>query len=343
MTTRGLRLDSCSEALVVRHDLVMLDLDGVVYVGPEAVPGAADVLREVRSRNTALAYVTNNASRPAASVAQHLADLGMPCDGPDDVVTAAQAVARLMAESLPDGASVLAIGGPGLREPLEALGLRCVDSADDAAAVVQGYHPTVGWTQLAEASYAVQAGVPWYASNTDRTIPTARGIAPGNGALVEVVATATGTWPIVAGKPERALFDETRLRRAADRPLMVGDRPDTDIDGAIGAELPSLLVLTGVADLIETVQLDAGHRPDHVAHDLTGLLAPHEPVEIDGDTSRCGDTRATWHDGELILAEGDPGALAALRAVVALGWATRDRGNTVSAVTVSAADGRMTP
>lgn len=343
MTTRGLRLDSCPEALAARHDLVMLDLDGVVYVGPEAVPGAADVLHEVRSGGTTLAYVTNNASRPAASVAQHLVGLGMPCDGPDDVVTSAQAVARLMAEALPTGAAVLVIGGPGLREPLEALGLRCVDSADDAAAVVQGYHPTVGWTQLAEAAYAVQAGLPWYASNTDRTIPTARGIAPGNGALVEVVATATGTRPIVAGKPERALFDETRLRCAAERPLMVGDRPDTDIDGAIGAELPSLLVLTGVADLAETVQLDAGHRPDHVAHDLTGLLVPHEPVDIDGDTSRCGHARATWHDGELSLVDGDPGHLDALRAVVALGWATRDRGDTVSVVSVSAADGRMTP
>ena len=171
------------------HDLVMLDLDGVVYVGADAVPGASDALELCVSHGARIAYLTNNAARPAGEVAQHLRDLGMPVHDDGEVVTSAQAVARMIAADLPSGSRVLVVGGPGLREPLEAAGLVCVDSAeDDPAAVVQGFHRDIGWRHLAEAAYAVAAGLPYYASNLDLSIPTPRGTAPGNGTLVRAGA-----------------------------------------------------------------------------------------------------------------------------------------------------------
>ncbi len=315
------------------HDLVMLDLDGVVYVGPDAVPGAAESLASVVDGGTALAYLTNNASRPAAVVADHLRELGMPVPSDDVVVTSAQAVARLVAGDLPEGSRVLLVGGEGLREPLEALGLHCVEALDDdPAAVVQGFHPDVGWRQLAEASYAVAAGLPWYVSNRDLTIPTPRGTAPGNGSLVQLVQNATGADPVVAGKPERALFDETLRRSGAQRPLMVGDRVDTDIDGATALGLDSLAVLTGVSDLAELASLEPSRRPSYVAADLRGLLEPHPEVVLDGDgEARCGEARAVLDGDAVRLASGEVGATTSLRAVLGLAWQARDtRGRTVA-------------
>ncbi|EFQ83937.1 HAD hydrolase, family IIA [Aeromicrobium marinum DSM 15272] len=314
------------EPLVAGFDLVMLDLDGVVYVGPDAVPGAADAIARVRTAGVPVAYVTNNASRTALEVAKHLTELGMPGVSEVDVVTAAQAVARLVAEAVPAGATVLVVGGRGLHEPLAGHGLRCVDAFDDqVAAVVQGYHPDVGWRDLAEASYAVQAGVPWFASNLDLTVPTPRGIAPGNGALVQVVRAATGAEPVVAGKPERALFDETTGRLGSERPLMVGDRPDTDIDGAIGRDIASLLVLTGVATLRDAAALPSGHRPTFVAPDLGGLHAPHPPVTVEAGSARCGRAEATLDRGTVVLTAGETGTVEAVRAVLGLAWSTADR------------------
>ena len=315
-------LASTREPPARAHDLVMLDLDGVVYVGPDAVPHAADTLSRVAANGGRLAYLTNNASRTAAEVAAHLRELGMPVSDDGEVVTSAQAVARLVAGSVPAGSRVLLVGGDGLRGPLEESGLECVDSADaDPVAVVQGFHPTVGWTQLAEASAAVGAGVPWFASNTDLTIPTPRGRAPGNGSLVQAVANATGRSPVVAGKPERPLFDETLRRTGACRPLMVGDRLDTDIDGAIGAGIPSLLVLTGVSTLDEAAAAARGSRPDLVSFDLRGLLEEHPAVEVVGEEAQCGGSGAVLRDGVVIPADGTArGSTTGLRSALALAW-----------------------
>ncbi|MGB9011897.1 MAG: HAD-IIA family hydrolase [Aeromicrobium sp.] len=308
------------------HDLAMLDLDGVVYLGPDAIPGAAQALGAARAAGMRLAYLTNNASRPATDVAAHLRDLGMPDLNDDEVVTSAQAVAMLMADDLPAGSPVLLIGGPGLRVPLEERGFRCVASLDDEpVAVVQGYHADLGWRDLAEASYAINTGLPWYASNTDLTIPTPRGVAPGNGALVQAVATATGRTPIVAGKPERALFDATTARLGGERPLMVGDRLDTDIDGAICAGISSLVVLTGVSNLGEVFAASPGRRPDYVSADLSGLCEPHLAVEIDGAQARCGSSTVSIDPaGRIDVTNGGPRATATLRAAVALAWTWAD-------------------
>jgi HAD superfamily hydrolase (TIGR01450 family) len=320
-------LGSSTRALCKDYDLGMLDLDGVVYIGDSAVPGAVSALAAARTAGMRLAFLTNNASRSAGDVAAHLRELDIEADD-EDVVTAAQAVAHIVADAVPAGSAVLLVGGEGLQVPLEDRGLRCVTSLDDdpvAVAVVQGFHPDVGWRDLAEAAYAIESGLPWFASNTDLTIPTARGIAPGNGSLVQAVRNATGATPTVAGKPERALFDETLERMSADRPLMVGDRLDTDIDGAINAGIDSLAVLSGVTTLREVAALRPDRRPTFVGHDLSALVASHPEVTVDGDAASCGAATATIEDDIVRLSRGEPGTLDATRALVTLAWSAHDR------------------
>lgn len=270
---------AADKPLAALYDTALLDLDGVVYRGKDPVPHAVAALESATGMGMRLAYVTNNASRTPEAVAEHLRELGLHAEA-EDVVTAAQAVARLIAERVPRGARVLVIGGEGLRQALLGYGLELVSGADDEpAAVVQGYRPDTSWKDLAEAAYAIQRGVPWFAANTDKTMPTARGIAPGNGALVGAVAAATGTWPTVAGKPEPALHRETMIRTEAQRPLIVGDRLDTDIEGANRAGVDSLLVLTGVTALSQLKDAPKEHQPTYAAEDLRGLVEPGQLID----------------------------------------------------------------
>lgn len=322
----GMTLGSTTQSLSTIYDLAMLDLDGVVYRGPDAIAGVADYLAAARSDGLRLAYITNNASRTAKQVADKLRGMSLPDVLDEDVVTSAQALAHLMAATLPVGSAILLVGGEGLRAPLEENGFTCVSSLDESpVAVAQGFHADIGWHQLAEASYAIQSGLPWYASNTDMTVPTARGIAPGNGSLVQAIRYATGAEPIIAGKPERALFDETIARMGGDRPLMIGDRLDTDIDGAINAGIDSLAVLTGVSTLRDIVDALPGHRPTYVSADLRGLHETHPEVTIEGDTAQCADATVELVDGTLVRRAGEPGSTSSLRAAVGLAWQLRDR------------------
>lgn len=327
-TERG-RPDGSAVALSEAYDTALLDLDGVVYfAGGAAIPYAVEALGAVRDRGMRLAYVTNNALRTPDTVAAHLTELGVPAE-PGDVVTSAQAVARLVAEDVPAGSRVLVVGGEGLRVALRERGLVPVESADDEpVAVVQGYGgPDMAWGRFAEAAYAVGRGVPWYASNTDLTIPGARGIAPGNGAAVEVVRIATGgrVEPKVAGKPLPPMHRETVLRTGARRPLVVGDRLDTDIEGAFHGGVDSLLVLTGVTDGATLLAAVPEHRPTYVAADLRGLLTgqPEVVAEADGGF-RCGGWRASVRGEELALegaADSDVlDVLDGLRALCGAAW-----------------------
>jgi len=319
-------LSASSGPLITSYDVAMLDLDGVVYRGALAIPHAVETIGELGARGVQLAYLTNNASRPASEVAGQLRGFGLSVED-DDVVTAGEAIARIVAESVPPGSAVLVVGGPGLTIPLESWGLRCVASADEnPAAVVQGFHPDVGWRQLAEASYAIQTGVKWFVSNLDQTFPSAQGTAPGNGALVEAVRRATGAEPAaIAGKPEHGLFEEARRRTDASRPLMVGDRIDTDIVGAINNGIDALHVLTGISGLSDLVQLRPEQRPLYVAPDLQSLLREHPDVLLDGTRAVCGSAVAEADaNGDVTLEAGEPGSLAAVRAVVAAGWTHLD-------------------
>lgn len=264
--------DAANVPLARRYDTALLDLDGVVYRGADAVPHAVAALLAAAELGMRLTYVTNNASRTPHAVADHLVRLGLPATA-EDVVTAAQAVARMIAEEVPAGSKVLMVGGEGLRVALVDRGLVPVDSADEnPAAAVQGYRPDTSWQDLAEIAYAVQRGVPWFAANTDLTMPTARGIAPGNGALVTAVSKACGGWPRIAGKPEIALHRETMLRTGAKHPLVVGDRLDTDIEGANRAGVDSLLVLTGVTNRADAEAAEGVYKPTYIADDLRALL-----------------------------------------------------------------------
>jgi glycerol-1-phosphatase len=325
------------EPLATRYDTALVDLDGVVYIGPDVVPGAAESLARASKAGMRVAFVTNNAARTPGVVAAHLRELGVAAE-PHDVVTSAQAAATLVAEQVPAGARVLVVGGEGLRAALTERGLRPVASADDGpAAVVQGFAPEVGWTLLTEGVIAVRRGLPWVASNLDGTIPTARGIAPGNGALVGVVAAVTGMTPVVAGKPELALHEETVLRTGAQHPLAVGDRLDTDIEGANRAGVDSLLVLTGVTSPAEMVCASAALRPSYIAEGLEpGLLAPHPRVQERDGAWVCGGWTArgegTWR------VEGTGPRIDALRALCAGVW-SQGGGAAVTESVAAAIDG----
>ncbi|MFJ2094259.1 HAD-IIA family hydrolase [Streptomyces sp. NPDC087901] len=309
-----------STALSEAYDTALLDLDGVVYAGGQAINHAVDALGAARDGGMHLAYVTNNALRTPAAVAQHLTEIGVPAE-PADVITSAQAVARLVADQLPAGARVLVIGGEGLRVALRERGLEPVESADDdPVAVAQGYGgPDMAWGRFAEASYAINRGLPWFASNTDLTIPSARGIAPGNGAAVEVVRIATGAEPQVAGKPLPPMHRETVLRTGAERPLVIGDRLDTDIEGAFNGGVDSLLVLTGVTDAAQLVAAVPEHRPMYVDADLRGLLTGQPEVTRTDNAHACGGWTASVRGEELVL-EGDGDALDGLRALCGAAW-----------------------
>ncbi|WP_329032538.1 HAD hydrolase-like protein [Streptomyces sp. NBC_01725] len=314
------RPDGSATALDKAYDTALLDLDGVVYAGGEAIEYAVDSLVTARDGGMRLAYVTNNALRTPDAVAAHLTELGVPAE-PAEVITSAQAVARLIAEHVPAGARVLVIGGEGLRVALRERGLEPVESADDdPAAVAQGYGgPDLPWGRFAEAGYAIARGVPWFASNTDLTIPSARGIAPGNGAAVEVVRIATGADPRVAGKPLPPMHRETVLRTGAKRPIVVGDRLDTDIEGAFNGGVDSLLVLTGVTDGAQLLAAEPRHRPTYVDADLRGLLTGQPEVGARDGAFGCGGWTASVRDDALELG-GDGGALDGLRALCAAAW-----------------------
>ncbi|MFF3752847.1 HAD-IIA family hydrolase [Streptomyces sp. NPDC002018] len=307
-------------ALHKAYDTALLDLDGVVYAGGEAIAHAVDSLRTARDAGMHLAYVTNNALRTPAAVAAHLTELGAPA-APADVITSAQAVSRLIAEQFPAGSKVLVIGGEGLRVALRERGLEPVESADDGpAAVVQGYGgPDLAWGRFAEACYAINRGVPWFASNTDLTIPSARGIMPGNGAAVEVVRIATGAEPQVAGKPLPPMHRETILRTGAKRALVVGDRLDTDIEGAFNGGVDSLLVLTGVTDAAQLLAAEPRHRPTYVDEDLRGLLTGQPEVTATEGGFGCGGWTASVA-GRALALDGDGTAPDGLRALCAAAW-----------------------
>ncbi|NPC99022.1 HAD-IIA family hydrolase [Nocardioides sp. zg-DK7169] len=315
-------LGSSDLPLDQRHDLVMLDLDGVVYIGGEAVPGAAAHLRRARGAGARLAFVTNNASRTPEAVATHLRDLGIEA-APDDVVTSAQAASRVLLERFGVGARVVLLGAVGLREALLSDGLVPVGVEDDAVALVTGYGPDVLWREVMRAAVRVRDGLPWVASNTDLSIPTAYGVAPGHGVLVETVARFAGVVPVVAGKPERPLLEETVRRVGGTRPLMVGDRLDTDIEGARRIGIESLLVLTGVTGLAELVSAPAELRPTYVGSDLGALATPHEAPRTEEGRAVLGGWTASAQDGRLVV-EGEGDVESWWRAVATAAWAHLD-------------------
>ena len=299
-------------ALADGYDLVILDLDGVVYLGTEPVPGAVDAVNRLRERGTALVFATNNAARRPDEVATALGGLGIPA-GPDEVLTSPQAAAALLADRLAPGSAVLVVGTDALSTEVAGVGLTPVSRAGERpAAMVQGYGPRVGWPELAEACVAIRSGALWVATNRDRTLPSPRGPLPGNGALIAVLTTALGREPDeVVGKPAPTLFRRAAQRAGASRPLVVGDRLDTDIEGAVRAGMDSLLVLTGVTTPAELFAAPPDRRPTHVAPDLTALFT----VDSGPDGWRV------RHRGTVLELAGTGTPAGALTALCAAAWA----------------------
>ncbi|MBF0817359.1 HAD-IIA family hydrolase [Microbacterium paludicola] len=307
-------------------DVVLADLDGVVYAGPGALPHAVESLNRAAAEGRRLGYITNNASRTDATVAAHLVELGLHTR-PDEVVTSPQAAMRLLAQKVAPGSTVLVVGGEGLVVEVEKAGFVVTRSAEDGpAAVVQGFAPDVSWTQLAEAAFALQlpedeGGIPWIATNTDWTIPQARGIAPGNGTLVSAVHTAVGRLATVAGKPEAPIFHEAVARFGATSPLFIGDRLDTDILGANRAGVPSVLVLTGIDRPKHVLAAPVDSRPTYIVSDLRQLFEPYPAARVKGDTVWVRDAAVRIDGADVqIVAEGEPIDL--LRAAAKAIWDT---------------------
>jgi len=308
-------------------DLVLADLDGVVYKGPDAIPYAVDALNAAAEAHR-VGYLTNNASRTAASVAEHLTSLGLSVVA-EEVVTSPQAAMRVMTTLVPAGSTIMVVGGAGLVDEVEKAGFTVTRSAlDNPAAVVQGFSPDVAWAHLAEAAYALHApkgetGIPWVATNTDWTIPQARGTAPGNGTLVSAVHTAVGRLAVVAGKPEVPMFEVATDRFNATSTLVIGDRLDTDILGANRAGLSSALVLTGIDQAKQVLAAAVDQRPTYILDDLRQLSQPYpETIETTDGTATVttvGDA-SVRRDGENLTVQTAGTPINLLRAGCAAIW-----------------------
>jgi HAD superfamily hydrolase (TIGR01450 family) len=317
-------------AVVDGYDAVLLDLDGVVYLGPTAVPGAPEAVARLHQQGVKTGFVTNNAARPPATVAAHLRELGISADNAD-VVTAAQAAAHLLVERFGEGARVLVVGGAGILAALAERKLTPVHSADeDPVAVIQGWAVDLTWEQLNEAAIAIQRGAHWVATNVDPTRPTDRGLVPGNGAAVAAVRMAVSSQPEVAGKPFRPLLDETTTRLGAARPIFIGDRLDTDIAGAQIAGMDSMLVLTGSHRGRDLLAAEPAERPTHLGRDLDALFLPPLRAVEEAGAVRCGAVWALEADGQIDLdgARAEETQLHALWAAAQVSWRALDAGRT---------------
>lgn len=304
-------------------EVLFADLDGVVYRGPDPIPYAVE---SINAAVVPVGYITNNASRTDATVAEHLSGLGLQVTA-TDIVTSPQAAIRLLADLVPAGSTVLVVGGDGLTSVVEAAGFVVTRSAEDQpSAVIQGFAPEVGWTQLSEAAFALQgenSARPWVATNTDWTIPQARGTAPGNGTLVSAVHTAIGRLPVVAGKPEVAIFEEAVRRFGTRNALMIGDRLDTDILGANRSGIRSALVLTGIDQAKQVLAAAVEERPTFILEDLRDLHAPYPAVvesTVDGIVeTRVGES-VVRRDGGVLSVAASGRKIDLLRAGAAAIW-----------------------
>lgn len=310
-------------ALVDGYDAAFFDLDGVIYLGPHPVAGAPETLAELGRRGTRVMYVTNNAARPAQVVIDQLRELGFSADA-GNVLTSAQVAAAMLPRELPAGAKVLVCGSSNLAGLLEQAGFRIVASADDRPdAVIQGYDPDLSWRRLDEATLAIQNGARWYATNDDASRPTERGLVPGVGGQIAVVATALGGEPVTFGKPFRPMLDEAVRRTGATHPIFVGDRLDTDIEGAVAAGMDSLLVFSGAHGKHDLVRAPAEAQPSYIGRDVSALLeAPRLATVTDGRAECRGQVAIARH-GRIELDQRPVGAshqLDALWAAARLAW-----------------------
>jgi phosphoglycolate/pyridoxal phosphate phosphatase family enzyme len=264
--------------LLERYDVFLFDLDGVLYRGDEAIPSAAEVIAAMRSAGKGVAFVTNNASATPDDVVGRLERVGIGAQA-SEVETSALTTAALLAHR--GTQHVVVIGEAGLLEALAGAGVRATHArdvtdgpdAEVAEAVVVGLDRTADYAALRAACLQVDAGAPLVATNPDTSFPAPGGHRwPGAGALLAAIQATTGATAEVVGKPNAPIFEAALARAGGGRPLMVGDRLDTDIEGAARLGWDSLLVLTGIDGREQA--LEAPHPPTYIGQDLSCLVEP---------------------------------------------------------------------
>ena len=309
--------ESASPILAKAYDTALLDLDGVVYIGQDAVPGVIGALNQAHDEfGMTLTCVTNNASRSSQRVAHHLQELGLQVVA-EDVVTSAQAGAAELAKLIPQGSNVFVLGSKDLAREVELVGLNpSHDVSQTYDAMIQGYWPDMPFRMLEFAASVLRTGVPWIATNMDMTIPTPTGVAPGNGTVITALGETVNRIPtLVAGKPETPLMQQSIDRTNAKRPLVIGDRLDTDIHGANNVGIDSLLVLSGVTTIEEILQAPVELRPTYLAWDASTVLIAQNGTETKDQITTCGGWKVASGD---LLGQGD--ALDAVAAIAVAHW-----------------------
>lgn len=308
------------ERLIDQFDSVLLDLDGVVYLGSKAIEHAVETINQLQDEGITVGYVTNNSSRRPETIAEQLNGFGLSV-APNQVIGSARAGAKMLADRVPAGSRVLVVGGEGLSSEVEQLGFEVVSTADQQpAAVIQGFAPEVGWTHLAEAAFAIQRGAIWLATNQDWTIPREGGVAPGNGTLVSAVHTAVGILPDFAGKPFAPIYQSALDQLGIHKPLFVGDRLDTDIRGAHNFGMASACVMTGIASRRELIGARSEDRPDFIIADLRGLLESYQHPKPTKRGQALNKVSVELLGTKVLVTDGDPRSLDALKAATQLIW-----------------------
>ena len=307
-------------SLLSNYDTLLLDLDGVVYEGQAAIRGAVEAIHKAQSTIQKIGYVTNNSSRKPETICDQLAGFGI-ASLPSDIISSGQTGVEILSTMIEPGSKVLVVGGEGLRQRVIDGGFQLVHSSTDhPAAVIQGFAPDVAWRDLAEAAFSIQGGAKWVATNQDWTLPQERGLAPGNGTLVSAVHTAVGILPVVAGKPEPAIFKTATDHYESSAPLFVGDRIDTDIVGANRAGIDSALVLTGVSTRKELLGIGVEGRPTYVLGNLSELHQAYEQPKATKRGYSCGGVTVELLAQKVRVIDGDPTSLGALKAACAVIW-----------------------
>lgn len=264
-------------------DGLVLDLDGAVHRGPRPIPGVAEAISRAQAAGIGVACATNNASKSAETIAHHLQDMGMPLTA-EVILTSVDALVTHLRAELNEGSSVYVVGAASLRDRLRAEGWHPADPFTPADAVVQGFSPNITWNDLAAACWAIQHGAQWIATNLDATIPLDWGQGPGNGSMTLPIAEATGQRPLACGKPHGAIYRAAISRIGAHTPLFVGDRLDTDVQGAKKEGIHAMVVLTGVATPLDIVCAPPHQRPDFIGASLVDI---HEDLPAVADASQA--------------------------------------------------------
>jgi HAD superfamily hydrolase (TIGR01450 family) len=258
-------------AVADEFDGLLVDLDGVVWVGREMVAGSAEALAELMEAGVEIVFVTNNPGKPAAEYARRLSEAGVEI-GAERVVTAGEATAALAVERCGAGRTTFAIGAPAFHETVTGAGLELLEgeAAREAEVVLVSGHRGFDYEELLTATRALQRGAALFATSRDPTMPMPGGAVPGTGAVLAAVETASEATAEIGGKPEPRLFELARGRIAeAERVAMVGDRVSSDIEGGRRAGLETILVLSGATSREEAD--DAEPAPDRVVEDLAAL------------------------------------------------------------------------